>query len=134
MVSVQSFSYKRGTPRSADMVLDCRFLRNPHWVKELRQLTGLDPAVADYVAEDPLYEPFLEKAVDMILLLLPAYKAEGKAYFTVAFGCTGGKHRSVCLTEAVANRLAQEDWQVSIRHREQGLVSRDAVAMSVVRT
>ncbi|MEO1292183.1 MAG: RNase adapter RapZ [Pseudomonadota bacterium] len=117
-VSVQSFSFKRGTPRSADMVLDCRFLRNPHWREELRPLTGTAPAVADYVTEDPLYKPFFDQTLAMLELLLPAYKAEGKSYFTVALGCTGGKHRSVCLAEGLGNRLAYTGWQVSIRHRE----------------
>ena len=73
-VSVQSFSYKRGTPRGVDMMIDCRFLRNPHWEPTLRPLTGLAPAVADYVQADPLFDPFFEKLVDMLALLLPAYQ------------------------------------------------------------
>ena len=118
VVSVQSFSYKRGTPRSADIVLDCRFLRNPHWEAALRPKTGLEPDVAAYVRDDPLYGPFVEQVAALLLTLLPAYKQEGKSYFTVAFGCTGGKHRSVHIAETMANRLAQDGWQVSIRHRE----------------
>ena len=117
-ISVQSFSFKRGTPRSADMVLDCRFLRNPHWTPELRPLTGQDAEVARHVAADPLYQPFFEQTSGIIEMLLPAYKAEGKAYFTLALGCTGGKHRSVFMAETLANRLAEKGWQVSIRHRE----------------
>lgn len=117
-VSVQSFSFKRGTPRAADMVLDCRFLRNPHWKAELRPLTGESEAVADYVMSDPLYEPFMQQTRAMLDLLLPAYKAEGKTYFTLALGCTGGQHRSVCVTEQLSNELAKAGWQVSIRHRE----------------
>lgn len=117
-ISVQSFSFKRGTPRGADMVLDCRFLRNPHWAPALRPLTGQAPEVAAHVRADPLYAPFTDKTVDLLRLLLPACKAEGKSYFTVAFGCTGGKHRSVCVAEDVANQLAEAGWRVSIRHRE----------------
>ncbi|QHQ37101.1 RNase adapter RapZ [Algicella marina] len=117
-VSVQSFSYKRGTPRSADMVFDCRFLRNPHWEDHLRPLTGESQPVADYVVSDPNFAGFFDKVVDMTTSLLPAYRTEGKSYFTIAFGCTGGKHRSVATAKKVANALAEAGWQVSIRHRE----------------
>ncbi len=132
-ISVQSFSYKRGAPRSADMVLDCRFLRNPHWSADLRPLTGRDDAVAEHVRSDPLYAPFMDKSVDLLSFLLPACKAEGKSYFTVALGCTGGKHRSVCVAEEIANRLAQADWRVSIRHRELERVGQGDTALGVVR-
>ncbi|KID12673.1 RNase adapter RapZ [Ponticoccus alexandrii] len=117
-VSVQSFSYKRGLPQGLDMVFDCRFLSNPHWVPDLRSHTGLDPEVARYVAADPRYSPFLEKVRDLSLLVLPACVEEGKAHFAIGFGCTGGKHRSVALAENLADALAQEGWRVSIRHRE----------------
>ncbi len=117
-ISVQSFSYKRGVPRGADMVIDCRFLRNPHWQPALRPMTGQDAPVAAYVQDDPNYPEFTAKLLGLIKLLLPAYKAEGKSYFTLALGCTGGKHRSVCIAESVAESLAQDGWQVSIRHRE----------------
>ncbi|MEN9060882.1 RNase adapter RapZ [Ponticoccus litoralis] len=117
-VSVQSFSYKRGLPQGLDMVFDCRFLSNPHWVPELRPHTGLEPEVAQYVAADPRYSPFLDKVRDLSLLVLPACVEEGKAHFAIGFGCTGGKHRSVALAENPADALAQEGWRVSIRHRE----------------
>lgn len=117
-VSVQSFSYKRGLPRSADMVFDCRFLRNPFWQADLRGCNGTDTAVADYVAQDPLYDAFARQVVDLALLILPASKSEGKSHISLAFGCTGGQHRSVTLAEHLGLRLAQEGWQVSIRHRE----------------
>lgn len=117
-VAVQSFSYKRGLPRGADVVFDCRFLTNPHWIADLRPLTGLDARVAAHIATDSRYAPFLEKVLDLLLFQLPAARDEGKAHFAVAFGCTGGKHRSVALTETVATGLAQQGWQVSIRHRE----------------
>lgn len=117
-VSVQSFSYKRGLPRSVDMVYDCRFLRNPHWDPTLRAANGTDPAVAGYVSADPKYAPFAEKVLELSAFLLPAFREEGKSNISIAFGCTGGKHRSVTLAEAHALRLAQAGWQVSIRHRE----------------
>ena len=119
-ISVQSFSYKRGLPRSADMVFDCRFLRNPFWEPSLRHLNGTDVAVARYVSQDPLYAPFSKQVLDLSLLILPACKTEGKSHISRAFGCTGGQHRSVTLAEFLALRLAKEGWQVSIRHRELG--------------
>lgn len=117
-VSVQSFSYKRGLPQGLDVVIDCRFLRNPHWDPELRASTGMDQEVGDFVSADPRYEEFLDRSTGLILLMLPACKAEGKAHFAIGFGCTGGQHRSVAITEKVASALAQTGWRVSIRHRE----------------
>lgn len=117
-VSVQSFSYKRGLPRGLDMVLDCRFLRNPYWEESLRALDGRTDAVASYVRDDPRCEPFRAKILDLTELLLPAYAAEGKAYLSIGFGCTGGQHRSVAMAETLAKALAEGGWQVSIRHRE----------------
>lgn len=117
-VTVESFSYKRGLPRGADLVWDCRFLNNPHWVAELRGLTGQTLEVADYVAGDERYTPFLEKLTEMVDFLLPAFRAEGKAHLGLALGCTGGKHRSVAVAEALGKALANKGWQVSIRHRE----------------
>lgn len=117
-VTVQSFSYKRGLPRGLDMVLDCRFLRNPYWDASLRARDGRDAAVAAYVAGDPRFDAFSEKVADLAQLLLPAYEAEGKAYLSIGFGCTGGQHRSVAMAETLAKTLAESGWQVSIRHRE----------------
>ncbi len=117
-ISVQSFSYKRGMPRGVDMMIDCRFLRNPHWESALRPLTGLVPAVAAYVSEDPIFEPFFHKLQDFVELLLPAYQAEGKAYFSIGMGCTGGQHRSVFVAEKLAAALAEKGWMVSTRHKE----------------
>lgn len=117
-VTVQSFSYKRGLPRSVDMVYDCRFLKNPYWVPALRALNGTDPQVAAHVATDPRYEEFAQKVLDLSLLILPACREEGKSHFSIAFGCTGGQHRSVTLAERHVLHLAKEGWQVSIRHRE----------------
>lgn len=117
-ISVQSFSYKRGVPRGLDLVFDVRFLRNPHWERGLRPLTGRESAVADYVAADPRYPEFLDRIEGLIEFLLPAYAEEGKAHLSIGFGCTGGRHRSVALAETLAKALAAEDWRVSIRHRE----------------
>jgi UPF0042 nucleotide-binding protein len=117
-VSVQSFSYKRGLPRSVDMVFDCRFLTNPYWEPSLRTLNGTDEAVAQYVSADPRFEVFSQKVLDLSLHLLPAYRDEGKSYLSIAFGCTGGQHRSVVMAQTHALQLADAGWQVSIRHRE----------------
>ena len=117
-VSVNSFSYKRGLPRGMDMVFDCRFLRNPYWNPALRSLDGRAVEVADYIFEDGRAWPFFEKVHDLTKMLLPAYLDEGKAHFAIGFGCTGGQHRSVAMTQILSKSLADEGWQVSIRHRE----------------
>jgi UPF0042 nucleotide-binding protein len=117
-ISVQSFSYKRGMPRGLDMVFDVRFLANPYWDVSLRSLNGQDEAVQRYVMNDARYEAFFQKVLELTLLLLPAYREEGKRHLSIAFGCTGGQHRSVALVENLSKALAKHDWQVSIRHRE----------------
>ena len=117
-VTIQSFSYKRGTPHGADMVIDTRFLENPYWQEALRPLDGRDQKIQLFVGADPLYAAFFEKLCDLVTMLLPAYRQEGKAYFTIGFGCTGGRHRSVSVAEALARHLATRGWPVSVRHRE----------------
>lgn len=117
-VSVHSFSYKRGIPRGLDLMFDCRFLRNPHWLPELRDRDGRDAAVAAHVAADPRHAEFLRRVTDLLLLLLPAQIEEGKSHLAIGFGCTGGQHRSVAVAEDVAKALAEAGWQVSKRHRE----------------
>lgn len=117
-VSVQSFSYKRGLPRGIDMVFDCRFLSNPYWQVGLRDLDGRDREVADFISQDPLFEPFYDRVLDLTRLLLPAYQDEGKAHLSIAFGCTGGQHRSVALAALLAGALVCDGAQVSVRHRE----------------
>lgn len=117
-LSLHSFSYKRGLPRGIDMVFDCRFLTNPYWEPTLRALDGRDAHVAAHVAADPRFQPFFDRILDLTRLLLPAYQDEGKSHLSIAFGCTGGQHRSVTLVEALAKALAQDGRQVSIRHRE----------------
>ena len=117
-VALHSFSYKRGIPRSVDMVFDCRFLANPYWEPELRAHNGQDKEVQDYVMKDARYQGFFDRVLYLTLMLLPAYREEGKSHFSIAFGCTGGQHRSVTLAETLAKALAREGQQVSIRHRE----------------
>lgn len=117
-VSVQSFSYKRGVPRGLDMIFDCRFLQNPHWVPALRGLDGRDPAVAAHVTADPRFAEFHDRLRGLILFLLPAHQDEGKAHVSIGLGCTGGQHRSVAVAEILGNALAEAGWSVSKRHRE----------------
>jgi UPF0042 nucleotide-binding protein len=113
-----SFGFARGIPRDADLVFDMRFLRNPHWELDLRPLTGLDPAVGAFVAADPAFDPAFERIAELLLMLLPRYAQEGKSYLTMAFGCTGGKHRSVYVAESMAARLRANGYEPSVVHRD----------------
>ena len=117
-ITIESFSYKRGLPRGADLVWDCRFLNNPHWESSLRDLNGTDASVAAYVEADPRYAQYIEKLQDLVEFLLPSFREEGKAHLAVAMGCTGGQHRSVAVAEEIGKALANKGWRVSIRHRE----------------
>jgi UPF0042 nucleotide-binding protein len=117
-VTVQSFAYPRGLPREADLVLDLRFLRNPHYDPALRPMTGRDAPVAGYIEADPEWAPFWARMTALLDPLLPAYETGGKKYLTVALGCTGGKHRSVFAAERLAGHLARGGWPVELSHRE----------------
>lgn len=117
-ISVISFGFKHGLPLDADLVLDARFLPNPHWVPELRPLTGLDPDVRDYVLSQPEAKQFLDRLDDLFRLLLPAYVKEGKSYLSIAIGCTGGRHRSVALAEEISSRVHDQGFEPSIHHRD----------------
>jgi len=117
-VFVTSFSYRNGLPREADLVFDVRFLANPHYEDALRELDGRDPEVAVFIAADSSYGPFFARLLAMLLSLLPAYEREGKAYLTIALGCTGGRHRSVFVAEGLERALAREGWHVRVRHRD----------------
>jgi UPF0042 nucleotide-binding protein len=130
-VSVQSFSYKRGVPRGLDIVWDLRFLANPHWVPELRGGTGRDPAVRAHVTGDPSFAPFYAGLGALILGTLPAYRAEGRSHLAIGLGCTGGRHRSVAVTEMLAGALAEAGWPVSKRHRELDRAARSTGAAAV---
>jgi UPF0042 nucleotide-binding protein len=118
LVSCLSFGFKNGVPLDADIVFDVRFLPNPHFVPEFRKRTGKDPKVAAYVRSFPQTEEFLERVSELMLYLLPHYVEEGKSYLTVAFGCTGGQHRSVMMAEEVKRRLKKAGYQVKTAHRD----------------
>jgi RNase adapter protein RapZ len=117
-LAVVSFGYKHGLPLDVDLVFDCRFLPNPHWVEELRPLTGLDPAVRDYVMGQDDTGPFLDRVEDLLALVLPAYVREGRSYLSIAVGCTGGRHRSVVLAEELGRRIAGQGYDPSVVHRD----------------
>lgn len=117
-ISIQSFSFKRGLPRGVDTIFDVRFLTNPHWAPDLRDLDGRDPRVMDYVRSDARFAGFFDQVTSLVLSLLPAYRDEGKSHLAIAFGCTGGRHRSVAVAEMAAKALAEAGWAVSKRHRE----------------
>jgi UPF0042 nucleotide-binding protein len=116
--SVVSFGYKHGVPLDADVVFDCRFLPNPHWQDELRPLSGLDEPVREYVLSQPATSALLDRLDALWELVLPGYEAEGKSYLTIAFGCTGGRHRSVVVAEEVARRLSENGAKPSVFHRD----------------
>lgn len=120
-LTVESFGFKYGVPVDVDMLLDMRFLPNPHWIPELQPHNGRQKPVQDYVLADPSIEEYLQAAVTMIELAMTGYRREGKRYMTIAVGCTGGKHRSVAITESLAGRLTGLDSvDVHIRHRDLG--------------
>jgi RNase adapter protein RapZ len=116
-ITINSFGFSRGVPHNADMIFDVRFLRNPHWDTELRPMTGLDQLVSDYVLADPDYEKSTTKIRELLLYLLPLYDAQGKAYVNIAFGCTGGRHRSVHVAEAFGKWLREAGFSPTVVHR-----------------
>ncbi|MGQ9456645.1 MAG: RNase adapter RapZ [Armatimonadota bacterium] len=118
MIAVVSFGFKHGVPLDADLVFDVRFLVNPFWVPRLKDLNGTHPDVARYVLSDPLTEPLLEKLFDLAEFTIPQYIREGKAYLTIAIGCTGGKHRSVVIANELARFLASRNYVVRVEHRD----------------
>jgi RNase adapter protein RapZ len=118
LVSSISFGYKHGVPLEADLVFDVRFLPNPHFVPQFRKLTGRDKKVIAYLNQFPQTKEFLDRVTDMLLFLLPHYIREGKSYLTIAFGCTGGQHRSVMIAEEIRRRLAEESYQAKTAHRD----------------
>ncbi|OYY68707.1 MAG: RNase adaptor protein RapZ [Sphingomonadales bacterium 17-56-6] len=116
-ITVSSFGFSRGVPHNADLVFDLRFLRNPHWDSDLRPMTGMDVPVAEYVAADPKYDEAMQKIRDLLRFLLPLYDAQGKAYINIAFGCTGGRHRSVHVAELFGNWLREDGFTLTVSHR-----------------
>ena len=117
-ISVISFGFRYGLPQEADMVLDVRFLPNPYFVPALKRFTGLDARISDYVLKGRVALSFMRHVKSMLQFLLPLYRKEGKAYFTIAIGCTGGKHRSVAVAAALGNYLCKEDKGVVVTHRD----------------
>ncbi len=118
LVSCVSFGYKQGVPEDADLVFDVRFLPNPHFVPEFRPFTGRHPRVAKYIRSFPQTQEFINRISELLVYLLPHYIKEGKSYLTIAFGCTGGQHRSVMITEDVAKRLRKAGYRVKVVHRD----------------
>ncbi|MDP1026333.1 RNase adapter RapZ [Sphingomonas sp. KR1UV-12] len=127
VLTITSFGFARGLPRGADLVFDMRFLRNPHWVPALKPGTGLDPDVAAYVAADPAYKPAVSRIEELIALLLPRYRAEGKSYVSVAIGCTGGRHRSVHVAERIAAFLCDAGFSPTVLHRDLKAAPQDSL-------
>lgn len=126
-LTISSFGFARGMPPLADLVFDMRFLDNPHWVPELREKTGLDPQVGAHIEKDPAFGEAFDQIKNLLLTLLPRYRAQGKAHVHIAFGCTGGKHRSVFTAQSMAAALQQEGLSPTVRHRN--LKARAADAM-----
>jgi RNase adapter protein RapZ len=118
VITIASFAFARGISRTADLVFDLRFLPNPHWVDELRPLTGKDEAVRDYLAADPAWGEAMERIQALLIDWIPRYWAAGKSYVTVAFGCTGGRHRSVAAAAEMAERLHRAGFAPNVRHRD----------------
>ncbi len=126
-VTITSFGFARGMPPIADLVFDMRFLDNPHWDPQLREQTGRDAAVAAHIRQDPAWDEAFTRIRDLILLLLPRYKAQGKAYVNVAFGCTGGRHRSVFAAKQLAGALRDAGYAPSVLHRNLSARAADMV-------
>ena len=129
-VTIQSFGFAHGLPRNADLVFDMRFLANPHWEPVLRPLTGEDAAVAAYVAADPAYEAAIDRIADLLVTLIPGYGREGKAYLTIAIGCTGGRHRSVAVSRELQARLSAAGHAALLVHRDVAKHGNDAAILT----
>lgn len=127
VLNILSFGFSRGLPRNADLVFDMRFLRNPHWDRDLRPKTGLDADVVAHIQTDPAYETAVSQIETLLLTLLPRYIAEGKSYLTVAIGCTGGRHRSVHVAERITQTLRNAGFQPMLTHRNLDSAPRDAL-------
>jgi UPF0042 nucleotide-binding protein len=127
VLTLASFAFARGISRTADLVFDMRFLPNPHWVDELRPLTGEDQAVRDYLAAEPAWGESMARIEALLIDWIPRYWAAGKNYVTVAFGCTGGRHRSVAAAVEMAERLRRAGFAPNVRHRDLGLPPRDTI-------
>jgi len=119
-INILSFGFKHGPPRDADLIMDVRFLPNPYFEPELKAFSGEDPAVREYIFKDPLTSGFMDKYLNLLDYLVPLYEKEGKAYLTIAFGCTGGRHRSVAIARAVYDHMKKYGHPIDIKHRDIG--------------
>ena len=117
-VSVRSFGFKHGSPRDVDMLFDVRFLPNPHWIPELRDLRGTDEAVSEYVLNAEGAKEFIDRVDELLAFMIPRFQAEGKSYLSIGIGCTGGHHRSVAIAEELERRLSQHHVKTAVRHRD----------------
>jgi len=126
-LTILSFAYPKGIPPGANLVIDMRFLRNPHWQDELRDRDGMDEAVGAHIAGDPAYAEAMARIEDLLLALLPRYRGGGNACFSVAFGCTGGRHRSVHVAELIAARLRAAGFSPNLEHRDLATPPRDGI-------
>lgn len=117
-ISLLSFGFKYGLPKDADIMMDVRFLQNPHWVEDLKPMSGLEKPVGDYIADDPAFGDFVENFMKMLVPLLPRYAEAGKSEFTIAIGCTGGRHRSVFSVDTLARLLREQGFKPDVRHRD----------------
>ncbi len=120
VITLVTFGYKFGVPYDIDLLFDLRFLPNPHFIPELRALTGEDPGVREYIMERPDAREFLRRLEEFLEYLMPRYRSEGKSYLTIGLGCTGGRHRSVAISLLVAGRLRERGYEVNIKHRDIG--------------
>ena len=127
MLTIASFGFARGVSRTADLMFDLRFIANPHWVDELRPLTGADEPVQAYLRADPQWGAALDRIEALLNDWIPRYWAAGKSYVTIAFGCTGGRHRSVAAAIEMAERLAALDLDPNVRHRDLGTAPSDTI-------
>ena len=133
VLTIASFGFARGISRTADLVFDMRFLPNPHWVDELRPLTGVDAPVQDYLAADPAWNETLDRIEALLIDWIPRYWAAGKSYVTVAFGCTGGRHRSVAAAVEMTERLRQRGFAPNVRHRDLASPPSDTIEAETAR-
>jgi len=132
VLTISSFGFSRGMPPVADFVFDMRFLENPHWDADLRLMTGRDAAVGDYIRRDPAFDEAFTRIRDLILMLLPRFEAQGKSYVHIAFGCTGGRHRSVFTAEQIAESLRQNGFSPTLLHRNLGARATDLLERGAV--
>jgi UPF0042 nucleotide-binding protein len=134
VLTIASFAFARGISRTADLVFDLRFLPNPHWVEELRPLTGADQPVRDFLAQDPAWGESMDRIESLLIDWIPRYWAAGKSYVTIAFGCTGGRHRSVAAAVEMAERLRKSGFAPNVRHRDLASPPRDTIERHPGRT